>query len=107
MKSKTSYKAVLYRHSSLQGGFWSGRAIDRQLNTLSGEPSNYWINDTDTTVAYSGTWSSGSGCGNQCFWGNDHWSDQTGASAAHIAAAFAAVRDSYGMPALNGEIESI
>jgi hypothetical protein len=45
MKSKTSYKAVLYRHSSLQGGFWSGRAIDRQLNTLSGEPSNYWIND--------------------------------------------------------------
>jgi hypothetical protein len=45
MKSKTSYKAVLYQHSSLQGGFWSGRAIDKQLNTLSGEPSNYWIND--------------------------------------------------------------
>ncbi|WP_428522498.1 hypothetical protein [Pseudorhodoplanes sp.] len=45
MKSKTSYKAVIYRHSSLQGGFWSGRAIDKQLNTLSGEPSNYWIND--------------------------------------------------------------
>jgi hypothetical protein len=41
MKSKTSYKAVLYRHSSLQGGFWSGRAIDKQLNTLSGEPSNW------------------------------------------------------------------
>lgn len=45
MKSRTSYKAVLYQHSSLQGGFWFGRAIDKQLNTLSGEPSNYWIND--------------------------------------------------------------
>jgi hypothetical protein len=45
MKSKTSYKAVVYQHVSLQGGFWSGRAIDRQLNSLSGEPSNYWISD--------------------------------------------------------------
>ncbi|QOZ06650.1 hypothetical protein [Bradyrhizobium sp. CCBAU 51765] len=45
MKSKTSYKAVLYQHASLQGGFWFGRAIDKQLNTLLGEPSNYWIND--------------------------------------------------------------
>ena len=26
------------------------------------------------TVEYAGDWSSGSGCGNQCFWGNDHWS---------------------------------
>jgi hypothetical protein len=26
-------------------GFWSGRAIDQQLNPLSGEPSNYWISD--------------------------------------------------------------
>jgi hypothetical protein len=45
MKSKTSYKAVVYQHGSLQGGFWSGRAIDKQLNSLSGEPSNYWISD--------------------------------------------------------------
>jgi len=45
MKNKTSYKAVVYQHASLRGGFWSGRAIDKQLNTLSGEPSNYWISD--------------------------------------------------------------
>jgi len=45
MKNKTSYKAVVYQHASLQGGFWSGRAIDKQLNSLSGEPSNYWISD--------------------------------------------------------------
>jgi hypothetical protein len=45
MKSKTSYKAVVYQHASLQGGFWSGRAIDKQLNPVSGEPSNYWISD--------------------------------------------------------------
>jgi glutamate dehydrogenase len=34
-------------------------------------------------------------------------SDQTGASAAAIAASFAAVRDSYDMPALNDEINSL
>jgi glutamate dehydrogenase len=33
--------------------------------------------------------------------------DQTGASAAHIATAFAAVRDSYGMTALNTEIDGL
>jgi glutamate dehydrogenase len=33
--------------------------------------------------------------------------DQTGASAAEIAAAFAAVRDSYGMTALNGLIDAL
>src|ERR1700691_2556604 len=33
--------------------------------------------------------------------------DQTGASPAAIAAAFAAVRDSYGMSALNGEIDGL
>jgi glutamate dehydrogenase len=33
--------------------------------------------------------------------------DQTGATASAIAAAFAAVRDSYGMPELNGEIDSL
>jgi hypothetical protein len=59
MKSKTSYKAVVYQHGSMQGGFWSGRAIDRQLDPLSGEPSNYWITDfllSDfTTTAAAGT----------------------------------------------------
>jgi hypothetical protein len=53
MKNKFSYKAVVYGHSSLKGGFWSERAIDKQLNNLTGEPSNYWISDfllSETTV---------------------------------------------------------
>lgn len=54
----------------------------------SGDPGGgpYWINDTDTTsgdgsVAYTGTWNSGTGCAAQCFWGDDHWSDEPGATA--------------------------
>ncbi|GAA1679425.1 family 43 glycosylhydrolase [Kribbella yunnanensis] len=54
----------------------------------SGDPgsANYWINDTQTgtglnQVEYAGNWSSGSGCGNQCFWGDDHWSSDPTASA--------------------------
>ncbi|WP_188195001.1 family 43 glycosylhydrolase [Nonomuraea sp. SYSU D8015] len=39
------------------------------------------INDTDAQVAYAGAWQSGSQCGTQCFWGNDHWSGQAGATA--------------------------
>ncbi|GAA1555049.1 family 43 glycosylhydrolase [Kribbella sancticallisti] len=40
------------------------------------------INDTDLAqIQYAGNWLSGSGCGNQCFWGNDHWSGETNASA--------------------------
>lgn len=45
MKNRASYKAVMYRDSSLQGGFWNGRATDRQLNGRAGELSNYWIVD--------------------------------------------------------------
>jgi hypothetical protein len=45
LKNKASYKAVLYRHSSVQSGFWSGRAIDKQINSPAGETSNYWILD--------------------------------------------------------------
>src|SRR5690606_30550902 len=44
------------------------------------------INDTDIgtgqfQVEYSGVWSSGSGCGNQCFRGDDHWSGEADATA--------------------------
>jgi hypothetical protein len=42
MKNKTSYKAVMYRDSSLRGGLWSGKAIDKQIS-LAGESSDYWI----------------------------------------------------------------
>lgn len=54
----------------------------------SGDPGGgpYWINDTNTSagagsVAYTGSWNSGSGCGVQCFWGDDHWSAEAGATA--------------------------
>jgi hypothetical protein len=45
MKNKASYKAVVYQDGSLRGGFWKGRAIDKQLNSPGGEQSNYWILD--------------------------------------------------------------
>jgi hypothetical protein len=45
MKNKASYKAVVYQHSSIQSGFWTGRAIDKQINSPAGETSNYWIVD--------------------------------------------------------------
>jgi GH43 family beta-xylosidase len=32
-------------------------------------------------VQYAGSWQSGSACGVQCFWGNDHWSGATNATA--------------------------
>jgi hypothetical protein len=44
MKNKTSYKAVAYQDTSLRAGFWTGRAIDKQLSPA-GELSNYWIAD--------------------------------------------------------------
>lgn len=53
MKNKASYKAVLYRDRSVQNGFWSGRAVDRQINNPTAEISNYWIQDflaSGTTV---------------------------------------------------------
>jgi hypothetical protein len=43
MKNKASYKAVVYQHSSVQSGFWTGRAIDKQINSPAGEMSDYWI----------------------------------------------------------------
>jgi len=45
MKNKHSYKAVVYRDTSLKGGFWNGRAIDKQINTPTSPASNYWIAD--------------------------------------------------------------
>jgi GH43 family beta-xylosidase len=55
----------------------------------SGDPGGgtYWINDDgrssgNGSVAFAGgTWNSGTGCGVQCFWGDDHWLDQAGATA--------------------------
>ncbi|GHH71572.1 hydrolase [Streptomyces sulfonofaciens] len=49
-------------------------------------PGAYWINDDGRSsgpggVAFTGTWNTGTGCAAQCFWGDDHWLDQAGASA--------------------------
>ena len=45
MKNKGSYKAVVYQDTSLQGGFWIGRAIDKQINGRGDQLSDYWITD--------------------------------------------------------------
>jgi hypothetical protein len=45
MKNKASYKAVVYEDHSFQAGFWSGRAVDKQLNNPAGQASDYWISD--------------------------------------------------------------
>ncbi|MET8556234.1 family 43 glycosylhydrolase [Streptomyces sp. NPDC004959] len=51
-------------------------------------PSAYWINDDGRSsgagsLAYTGTWNSGTGCGVQCFWGDDHWSATAGNTATY------------------------
>jgi hypothetical protein len=56
MKSAKSYKAVRYQDSSLTAGFWSGKAVDKQLNHPETQLSNYWIaefleSDFRTTAA--------------------------------------------------------
>lgn len=45
MKSATSYKAAVYRDSSLIAGFWKGRAVDRQINDRVTQTAAYWITD--------------------------------------------------------------
>jgi hypothetical protein len=45
MKNKNSYKAVIYRDSSLRADFWSGRATDKQISTPTSPTSDYWIAD--------------------------------------------------------------
>lgn len=44
MKSSKAYKSVFYSSDSFQGGFWVGRAIDRQISGPQ-EISNYWIRE--------------------------------------------------------------
>ncbi|AXK32490.1 hydrolase [Streptomyces armeniacus] len=44
-------------------------------------PGTTALNDTDPQVTYTGNWNSGSQCGAQCFHGDDHWSEEAGATA--------------------------
>jgi hypothetical protein len=41
MKNSTSYKAALYRGQSFDADFWSGHAVDKQLDRM----ANYWIRE--------------------------------------------------------------
>ena len=45
MKSATAYKAAVYRGPSTKAHFWSGRAVDKQINDNVLTISNYWIKD--------------------------------------------------------------
>lgn len=45
MKNAYSYKAVVYRHASIVSGFWTGQAVDKQIEVREREVSRYWIND--------------------------------------------------------------
>ena len=49
-------------------------------------PSTGWINNDGRSsgagsIHYTGTWNSGPNCAAQCFWGDDHWTAQSGATA--------------------------
>jgi hypothetical protein len=44
MKSAHAYKCVTYKGTSLDSGFWHGRAVDKQINGPR-ELSLYWINE--------------------------------------------------------------
>lgn len=43
MKSAFSYKAALYKDTSLTAGFWAGRCVDKQINDPARRVSDYWI----------------------------------------------------------------
>ena len=45
MKSATAYKAVCFEGKSFKNDFWTGKAIDRQINHTIIEISEYWIKD--------------------------------------------------------------
>lgn len=45
LKNAHSYKAALYRHVSIDAGFWDARAVDRQISSSVVLASEYWVND--------------------------------------------------------------
>jgi hypothetical protein len=45
MKSAFSYKAAVYRDTSLTNGFWFGKAVDKQIKAPEKETSDYWIKE--------------------------------------------------------------
>lgn len=45
MKSKTAYKAAMYKDTSLLNGFWKGQTVDKQINDPHVQLSKYWVFD--------------------------------------------------------------
>lgn len=45
LKSANAYKAVIYEDDSLDAGFWTGKAVDKQINSKETEISSYWIKE--------------------------------------------------------------
>jgi hypothetical protein len=45
MKNPKKYKAAVYRGMSTDADFWSGFAVDRQLNAPDRQIADYWIHD--------------------------------------------------------------
>jgi len=45
LKNAHSYKAALYKHTSISAGFWSARAVDKQTTSSTVLASEYWIGD--------------------------------------------------------------
>lgn len=45
MRNAGAYKAVVYQGQLTPQAFWSGRAVDRQINSREVEVSRYWITD--------------------------------------------------------------
>lgn len=45
LKSAYSYKAVIYRGKSFSNDFWSGAAVDKQVNHGAKNIADYWISD--------------------------------------------------------------
>lgn len=43
MKNAQSYKAAVYEGNNLNSGFWTGKAIDKQINNKAIALSSYWI----------------------------------------------------------------
>lgn len=45
LKSAFSYKAALYRGSSFDSDFWTGKAVDKQIKYGARDVARYWIRD--------------------------------------------------------------
>lgn len=43
LKNAHSYKAALFKHVSLDSGFWNARAVDRQVSSPTVLASEYWV----------------------------------------------------------------